>query len=341
MKNDPSEAVRRLTEPGSSILAAVSGGSDSAALLHILAGLAPELSLTLRAVHFNHQLRGAESDGDEAFTRELAASLGVECICEDLCVTEYASLHGMATEEAARCLRYERLSALKDTLRADYIATAHTLNDRTETILLNILRGSGLAGLCPLPEKRGCYLRPLVGFTKAELQEYLKERRISYRTDSTNLQDIYRRNRLRNTVIPLLKEHFNPNLDASLSNLAEIAGNANEYIMDAVRAFLSGQGEAPSVEALLEQPVIIRHSAIRELIAAAKGEYRDITLKEVKRIDALLAGGPFDTELIGGGLYAVSDGRYLRITDKARPEFRRDKYTLQPDSELTVNGQRL
>ena len=238
MKTKLFDTVKALVEPGSRIVAAVSGGSDSAALVHILHCLSKTMPLSLYAVHFNHGLRGEESDGDEAWTKAFCASLGVVCITRRLEVAEYAQSRGMATEEAARILRYDALEEIGDRLGADYIATAHTRDDRAETILLNVIRGTGLGGLYPLPAKRGRFLRPLTGFAKSELQEYLRDNHIAFRTDSTNLTDFCRRNRLRNTVIPILKEHFNQGLETSLFNLAEIAENANEYILRETRRFL-------------------------------------------------------------------------------------------------------
>ncbi|MBP5275096.1 MAG: tRNA lysidine(34) synthetase TilS [Abditibacteriota bacterium] len=334
MKTTPSDIIRLLAEPGSRIVAAVSGGSDSVALLHILASAAGELGLQIYAAHFNHGLRGAESDGDEAFTKALSASLGIVCIARPLDVKGYARRRGLATEEAARLLRYEALGEIKESLGADYIATAHTADDRAETVLLNIIRGTGLGGLYPLPAKRGCFLRPLTAFSKDELKGYLAENGLSFRTDSTNLTDFCRRNMLRNRVIPLLEKEFNPSLRRALEGLGELAEEADRFIRSETRRFMEDAGTPVPVESLLEQPAIIRYSAIRELIKEAKGEYKDITLGEIKRADGLLSEGPFKTELTGGGLYAVSDGRFFRVEKKGPGEETAGEYLLEPEGSV-------
>ncbi|MBR4748655.1 MAG: tRNA lysidine(34) synthetase TilS [Abditibacteriota bacterium] len=334
-----SDTIKGQVRPGSRIIAAVSGGSDSCALLHLLVSAAEEADLQIYAVHFNHQLRGEESDEDERFTRALCSSLGVECITRRLEVTEYSRAHHMATEEAARILRYRALEEIRQSLGAELIATAHTRDDRTETTLLNIFRGTGLGGLSPLPLRRGCYFRPLVNHTKQELLDYLAQRHIPYRTDSSNLSDIYRRNRLRNTVLPMLRRDFNPGIDKALEGLGEIAELAGDYILTETRAFLEARPRPLPVSDLISAPAIIRYTAIRELIRDAKGEYKDITLAEVRRIDSLLLQGSFTTELTGGGIYAVSDGESFRITKKQAPaaEDLRE-FTLRAGDTVTIDG---
>ena len=193
--------AQRMTEPGDTVVCAVSGGADSVSMLHVLLSLQDTLGIRVEAAHFNHHLRGAESDRDEAFVRQLCASLGVPLHTGGGDVQARAAQTHESLEEAARKLRY----AFFDTLPG-LVATAHTQDDNLETVLLNLTRGTGLAGLTGIPPKRGRLIRPMLVCTRAQIEACLAEHGFSYVTDSTNLLPDARRNRLRQRVIPLLRE---------------------------------------------------------------------------------------------------------------------------------------
>lgn len=154
-----------LLPPGGGVLCAVSGGADSVYLLCRLCELRESLGLRVWAAHYNHCLRGAESDRDEAFVRDLCAGLGVEAYSGRGDVAAFARENGLGTEDAARRLRYAFLEQTADALGADAIATAHTADDNAETMLLNLARGAGLRGLCGIPPRRGRVIRPILGVT--------------------------------------------------------------------------------------------------------------------------------------------------------------------------------
>jgi tRNA(Ile)-lysidine synthase len=190
---------------GGTILAAVSGGADSMCLLHVLINLSARYDLRIEAAHFNHMLRGDESDRDERFVLGECEKLGVPCHVGRGDVSAYARESGMGTEEAGRKLRYDFFYETAKKIGASRIATAHNGDDNCETVIMNMLRGTGLTGLCGIPPVRGIVIRPLLTVTRSGIEEYLRENNIPHVEDSTNRSDDYTRNRIRHRVIPALR----------------------------------------------------------------------------------------------------------------------------------------
>ena len=189
--------------PGCTVIAAVSGGSDSMAMLDLLCRLRAERGFTLRAAHVNHGLRGAAADADEAFVAAACEARGIPLEILRADVAQEAARRGLGVEDCGRQVRYAFLESLDPGAR---IATAHHLEDRAETFLLNFARGASLRGLCSIPPVRGRIIRPLFDVTKAEILAYCKERGLSFVTDETNASPQYARNRLRAQAIPALRE---------------------------------------------------------------------------------------------------------------------------------------
>lgn len=183
--------------PGDRVICAVSGGKDSMAMLWCLWSLRDKLKISVSAAHFNHKLRGSESDGDEAFVRDFCRGFGIECAFGS------GEIHpdGKGLEAAAREARYDFLLGLDPKAK---IATAHTAGDNGETILMHLLRGTGLKGLGGIPPRRGRIIRPMLCVTRDEISAYLEELGIPHREDSSNLGDDFLRNRLRHGVMPVL-----------------------------------------------------------------------------------------------------------------------------------------
>ncbi|MCM1291120.1 MAG: tRNA lysidine(34) synthetase TilS [Prevotella sp.] len=195
------------------LLLTISGGADSVALLRI-AILLPEIEI--HAVHCNFHLRGEESDRDTLFVQNLCSELNIPLSVIHFDVPKYKETHHVSTEMACRELRYSEFHRLRNELNCDRILTAHHLDDNIETLFLNLLRGSGLKGLCGMNTDDGSILRPLLSITKAEILEYLTEIHQPFVTDSTNLLSDVKRNFLRNEIIPLLKSRW-PGLQKSIS----------------------------------------------------------------------------------------------------------------------------
>ncbi|MBQ9858216.1 MAG: tRNA lysidine(34) synthetase TilS, partial [Oscillospiraceae bacterium] len=207
----------------------VSGGADSVCMLHILLELSKEHNFTVCAAHFNHMLRGEEADRDEAFVKELCTSLGVPFYAGRGNVAAFAKEHGKSTEESARIMRYNFLHKTAAETGAAKIATAHNTDDNAETVILNLARGTGLAGLRGIPPVRDNIIRPILCLTREDVENYLASKSISYVTDSSNLEDVYSRNKLRHRAMPVLRE-LNPRFAESIMRTGEIIRQDEEYL---------------------------------------------------------------------------------------------------------------
>jgi tRNA(Ile)-lysidine synthase len=227
---------RKLMRAGDRICVAVSGGADSVALLRVLLELRGELGIVLAVAHFNHQLRGEASEADEAFVADLARRHDLELFLDCGDVRDHSVTSKLSLEAAARHLRYCWLSSLADSHKLSAIATGHTLDDQAETVLLKFLRGAGtrgLAGIYPeIASKReggARIVRPLLGVSREEVEQYLAAIGQSWREDESNLDHRFARNRVRHELLPLLERAYNPNIRLVLSDAAELARAEEEY----------------------------------------------------------------------------------------------------------------
>ena len=238
------EAVRKVVEHHKmfencgGVVAAVSGGCDSSVLLHILWRLSTEMGFKIICAHVNHNLRGSESDRDEAFVRSLCEKYGIECRVLSANVAEYAEKHRLSTEEAGRKLRYEFFEHCADEIGENAkIATAHSLSDCAETFVFNSARGAALSGICGIPPVRGKIIRPLIEFSREQIEAYANEHGIDFVTDSTNLTDEYTRNKIRHGVIPVMKE-INPGFEKAFLRLMKNLSETRDFVDSEAAALL-------------------------------------------------------------------------------------------------------
>ena len=212
----------KMIAPGTLGIVAVSGGADSVCLLHVLSHLAGELDTGFAVCHVMHGIRGEEAKRDAEHVRMEAEKLGLSCRIYEKDVPAYAAEHGISLEEAGRIIRYGCLNEYKEEIGADWIALAHQKEDQEETILFHILRGTGLRGLRGIRPVQGDRIRPLLRTDRARIEDWLKEQGIEYCTDSTNLESEYSRNKLRNRILPELRE-INAGVGEHLLSLAQEA----------------------------------------------------------------------------------------------------------------------
>jgi tRNA(Ile)-lysidine synthase len=222
---------QRLLRPGERVAVAVSGGADSVAMLFLLMELRKRLGVLLSVAHFNHKLRGKDSEKDERFVAKLAAKTGVAFHTSHLDVGAKAKRAKNNVEDTGRRARYEFFEALVNDGRVDRVAVAHTADDQAETVLAHILRGTGLTGLGGIHARVGHVVRPLLGVRREELRAYLRSKKQTWREDATNRDTTKMRARIRKKLMPLLEKQFQPAVVEHLATLAELA-REDEAILD-------------------------------------------------------------------------------------------------------------
>lgn len=213
----------KLLENQATVLAAVSGGPDSMAMLHCLYRLRDQLGFRLLVAHVNHGVRGELAKRDQDFVEEVSRELGLDHYTTNVDMAAYGKKHGMTAEEAGRLLRY---GFFRDVLRENgggRIAVAHNRNDQAETVLHRIIRGTGLDGIKAMSMISGDIIRPMLNISRQAIEDFIEENHIPYVEDHTNLQAVYTRNKIRLELLPYLRDNFNPNIIDSLYRLSEIA----------------------------------------------------------------------------------------------------------------------
>ncbi len=293
-----------LVRPGDRILIAFSGGPDSTALLSLFLAARRELRLELALAHFNHRLRPAAKE-DETFARESAAKYGLPIVVGSRDVRGYAQRRKMNLEEAGRELRYEFLKSAAKKLGADRIATGHTADDQAETVLMRLLRGTGLRGLGGIrPASEGGVVRPLLGIERKDIARWLAARRLDFRTDESNLDLRFFRNRIRHEVLPLLKR-IEPKVVSQLGRLALIlqaeedlrAEPGSRRISRFVNADTDGKNnESERGKPTLDLPALERlpqaqaRRSVRDFLEQIRGNLRGVTFADVEAVLGLVDG---------------------------------------------------
>ena len=310
--------THQLLLPGDIVVLGISGGPDSLCMLHALRQLAGHYSVTLHVAHLNHGIRGQEADEDARFVQELCASWGVPCTVERADVPALAQARRLAIEEAARQARYAFLGSLARRLGGRTVAVAHSADDQVETVLMHLLRGSGLAGLrgmrplswldelrlgeeCPEPAEaqpsRIRLVRPLLNVTRQEILAYCEQNALRPRFDRSNLDQTYFRNRLRHELIPLL-ETYNPNIREVLWRTAEVIAADYELLRQQLAATWptvvrreSSEAIVFDLSALRALPLGLQRSVLREGIHRLRRSLRNINWIHVDDALAILNKG--------------------------------------------------
>ena len=315
------------------VIAAVSGGSDSVAMLLLLHDLHTGGELQLDAVaHLNHQIRSAATD-DESFSRELAERLGIPFIATSIDVPAIARERRQSLEVSGRLARRRFLLDVRRARGADVIATAHTQDDQAETVMLRVLRGAGRRGLRGIVPSRHRFIRPVLFATRKELRHELQRHRISWKDDETNADVMNPRNRVRHELLPYLEQHFNPATRRALARLADLARADEDFLAreaagaavgtglhlenGALKLDVAALGSLP--EALRRRVVVQALEAVRPATAA--------TLEHVEAVEAVIGGERRASEI--PGLRVEHSGRFVvlvreRVPAAPAPRFKAD-----------------
>jgi tRNA(Ile)-lysidine synthase len=336
-----------LLRPGDRLGVAVSGGADSVALLYAMHELQPELGLVLKVVHFNHNIRGAEADDDERFVQTLAQQLGLEFLNSSANTQQHAREHKHSLETAARTLRYNFFRELIHAGTVNKIATAHTMDDQAETLLLRLIRGTGLKGLRGVHDQTAeGIIRPMLSVRRADVERYLRSLDQPWREDATNKDLHHTRNRIRHELLPLLARDYNPNISETLARTAEVAA-ADEEFLSAETAKLiplvllpgkptRGGGRAATNESIaLDAPkLLLQPLAIRRRLVRAAAERLGLSL-ELHQVESALGLRPGGKVAISSEWQICRSARELRFEPPAR-ERGSYEYALSVDGEAVV-----
>ena len=233
MKNEFLKNLKSYNLEGFGVLLAVSGGKDSMTMLDLFNYFKYELKLNLVVCHFNHSLRD-DADRDEKFVKTQCEKYGLKFYSKKEDVLLYSNENKLSTEEGARFLRYKFFDEVKRIENLEYIATAHNKNDLAETVIMRILRGTGINGLIGIQSERGDLIRPILNFSRGEIEKYIEENNIPFVEDKTNFEELYLRNKIRLNLFPILKNEYNPRILDAISRLSNIAFDystiSREYI---------------------------------------------------------------------------------------------------------------
>lgn len=325
-----------LLHKGEHVVIGVSGGADSMCLLYVLRALQPILQLKLTAVHVHHGLRGAAADGDMAFVENVCAAEGIECRSFQVNIREMAAAKQCSEEEAGRMYRYECFEKVRQAAGADKIAVAHHMDDTCETVLMNLFRGSGIKGLTGIPAMRGTIIRPLLRISRVDIEAFLERSGIAYRTDATNFETDYTRNKIRLDVLPYVKAHINTAATEHIAETAILVTDICRYIerqareagRTVVRPLGPEGGKSPDegrqqvaddrayaidVQGFHELDIAVQREMLRQVIGEAAGQMKDIGMMHIEAVRQLFDKGAGRRISLPYGLQAVRTYTSVRI----------------------------
>lgn len=319
-----------LLKKGDSVVAGISGGADSMCLLYVLTALRPVLKLELTAVHIHHGLRGEAADADRDFVKDICIRENVPFVCYQTDIRAVAAARHLSEEEAGRIFRYDCFERVWAEKNADRIAVAHHMDDTAETVLMNLFRGSGLKGLAGIPAVRGAVVRPLLHVTREEIEAFLGRNHIDYRTDATNFETDYTRNRLRLDVLPYVKAYINPAAAGHIADTAELAADLCQYVeaqasaagKDIIHYIRHSEGMDCEINVKDFKGLhrAIQRELIRQVLGTAAGRMKDIGMVHIESVRELFEGSAGRRVSLPYGLHAVRTYETVRIVHEGEAE---------------------
>lgn len=279
-----------LLEDTKKVIVGVSGGPDSMCLLHLLMTLRHEYGYDITVVHINHGIRGKEAQDDMEYVEIFCKEHGIAYegfFCE---VPKLAKNKHISTEEAGREVRYQKFEEVRRKNHAEKIAVAHNRNDNTETFLMNLFRGTGIAGLTGIRPARNSIIRPVLCLDRQEIMEYLRENRIDYRIDDTNEEDVYTRNKIRNRVIPYIQDNINEKAVEHIGQASALLSEIQDYLDRQLEQAWSQVAEKKqdmyelSVDELKKQDITMQKMICRKAVADFSGKLKDISYVHIENM---------------------------------------------------------
>ena len=310
-------SLNKMFIPGDKVMIACSGGPDSVFLLNFLEKYRRKYKIDLCVVHFNHNLRGKESDSDEEFVENLCRAKKIPLVVAKLDVKSCAKKLKISIEEAARKLRYVELEKLSADLGCTKIATAHNLSDNTETILINLFSGTGGNGLRGIPVRRGKIIRPILSVTKNEIMEYLNSEKIKYRIDSSNKSNDFKRNFIRNRILPEVRSRINSALDDALFRSSINIENEIKFSKDAIEFFINKfvKGSTGSVRILIKLTNLFNGEIPGLILKETMHRYfaHEFEYDDYLKINSLIGKQKGKRVEIGNRIIAFREGSEIKI----------------------------
>lgn len=333
---------RNLLEWGDRVLISHSGGMDSTALLQILYTLKGAYGLHLHVFHLNHLFRQDSARRDALFVKEMASSLHIPCVVETFDVPKYCQERGLGAQEGARLVRYSLLDRVAQETSSNKIALGHQADDQAETVLLNLLRGSGLEGLKGMEPCQGRYIRPLLSIFRHEIEAYCKEKGLPYREDPSNKKEIYLRNRLRLDLIPYIEEHYSQKFQEALVRMSGIVREENNYIQErAEKAFQEVATEVREDELSLDVvslkglPLALLRRTLRQAYQALRGSKAGLMFEQVEEIICGLERERWQQSL-PGGVRVEKSYKTLTFTKREDTGVTTYAYVLEAPGEIEI-----
>lgn len=332
-----------MVKEGDKVIVGVSGGPDSVCLLHLFNKFCGQMGILLYVAHLDHMFRGKESEEDARFVETLCHNWNIPFFSDKVDVPKITKNYSLSPEDAARRARYDFFQRVKEQIKAQKIATGHNQNDHEETILMNILRGSGLDGLMGIDAVRGTYIRPLIEIPRNEIEKYLKQEDIPFRIDATNLTTDYFRNSLRLELIPLIREKYCPHLGQSLRRLAEIARRDLSFLKqetkktgaDVIR--YEPEKVLIDIKKFSEQHEAIKYRLVRSAVEKLAGNVKDFEIRHGKLlvdfIEKALPGSVIDLPKNLQGIKEYDDFILSKASFDEIPDY---SYMLCVPGQITI-----
>lgn len=311
-----------MIEEGDRIIVGLSGGPDSVCLLHILHRISLETNIRVYAVHLNHQIRGLDAHLDALYASKLCHKLGIACFIRSIDVPKYCAENGLGLEDGARNLRYKIFREVKDRIGANKIAVGHNKNDQAETVIMRVMRGTGIKGLSGMDYVRSDgIIRPILDLNRSEIEDYCKENLLAPRIDSTNLEPMYSRNKIRLKILPYMRDEFNDNIIDTLVRMSKGMRLDNEYIdIQAKSAYRDSSKKYSNGVYLFVDKIAAQHDAIklRMVILAIQdtiGSVRSFDKKHFEDVLGLLDESKVDKQInLPRGLITYRKKDYILFT---------------------------